>query len=169
MIVEPRGALAETVTAAIVAHPVAPRAHAHKTLAYLDSLIARELARVAGADEAIRLDVHGDVCEGATTNVFLVEAGRVITPARGTGALPGVTRAQVIALCDAQEQRVTVDRLRTASEVFVTSAIRGIVGVESLDGDRRAVGPVPVRLRAAHRDEMKRRSKQFVAGHRDPR
>lgn len=169
VIVEPLGELPETVSAAIVAHPVAPRAHPHKTLAYLDSLVAAELARVAGADEAIRLDVAGDVCEGAMTNVFVVEAGRVITPARGTGALPGVTRAQVISLCGAQEQHVSVERLRNAEELFVTSAIRGVAGVERLDGDARRPGPVTARVRAAHRDEMERRAKQFVAERRDPR
>jgi len=169
VIVEPLGELAETVTAAIVAHPVAPRAHAHKTLAYLDSLVAGELARVAGADEAIRLDVQGDVCEGATTNVFVVEGGRVITPARGMGALPGVTRAQVIALGGVREERVSVDRLRNADELFVTSAVRGVVGIERLDDDARSVGPVTKRLRTAHRDEMQRRAKQIVAERRDPR
>ena len=71
----------------------------HKTLAYLDHVIARELAAGAGADEAVRLDANGDVIEGSSSNVFVVEGGRVVTPAVDRGALPGITRARVIACC----------------------------------------------------------------------
>lgn len=165
VIVEALGPVAETATAAIVDWPLPRRAVAHKTLAYLDSLIARELTR--GTDEAIRLDADGHVCEGAMTNVFLVEADRVITPALGTGALAGVTRAQVIALAGAREESVTVERLRLADEIFLTSAIRSVCGVVELDGVARPVGPVTVRIREEHAAQLRRRAQQFRASHRD--
>ena len=165
VIVEPLAAIPETITAAIVDWPLPRRAVAHKTLAYLDALIARELT--PDTDEAIRLDADGHVCEGAMSNVFLVEAGRVITPALGTGALAGVTRAQVIALAGAREDVITVERLRRADEIFVTSAIRSVCGVVELDGVARAVGPVTARLRTEHAAEMSRRARQFLAGRRD--
>lgn len=165
VIVEPLGAVAETATAAIVDWPLPRRVVAHKTLAYLDPLIARELTR--GTDEAIRLDADGHVCEGAMSNVFLVEADRVITPALGTGALAGVTRAQVIALAEAHEEVVTVERLRGADEIFLTSAIRSVCPVVELDGAARPVGPVTARLREAYATEMRRRAQHFRASHRD--
>lgn len=165
VIVEPLGAIAATATAAIVDWPLPRRAVAHKTLAYLDSLIARELTR--GTDEAIRLDADGHVCEGAMSNVFLVEADRVITPALGTGALAGVTRAQVIGLARAHEEVVTVERLRRADEIFMTSAIRSVCGVVELDGIARPVGPVTARLRAAYAAQMCQRAQYFRARHRD--
>ena len=165
VIVEPLAPVPETATAAIVDWPLPRRAVVHKTLAYLDSLIARELTRAT--DEAIRLDADGHVCEGAMSNVFIVEAGDVITPALGTGALAGVTRAQVIALAGAREDVVTVDRLRRADEIFLTSAIRSVCGVVELDGVARAVGPVTARLRAEHASEMNRRAQQFLASRRD--
>lgn len=180
VIAEPLGLLPEAITAAVVELPIARRPVAHKTLAYLESLVAQELARDAGADEAIRLDADGDVCEGAMSNVFIVERGTIVTPSLGTGALAGVTRAQVISLCGAQEQRVSVARLRNAEEVFVTSGVRGVVGVARLDGaavgarsggpvvDGGSVGPVTTRVREAHHAEMKRRAQHFVAGGRDP-
>ncbi|MBV8761907.1 MAG: aminotransferase class IV [Deltaproteobacteria bacterium] len=164
VIVEPLGVVAETATVAIVDWPLPRRAVVHKTLAYLDPLIARELTR--DTDEAIRLDADGMVCEGAMSNVFVVEGGRVITPALGTGALAGVTRAQVIALSGAREEVVSVERLRRADEIFITSAIRGVCGVVALDSDSRAVGPVTTRLREAHAAEMRRRA-QIVASRRD--
>jgi len=165
VIVEPLGAVAETATAAIVDWPLPRRTVAHKTLAYLDSLIARQLT--GGTDEAIRLDADGHVCEGAMSNVFLVEADRVITPALGTGALAGVTRAQVIALAKAHEEVITVERLRRADEIFITSAIRSVCPVVELDGAARPVGPVTARLRDAYAAEMRRRAQHFRAGHRD--
>ena len=165
VIVEALGTIAETATAAIVDWPLPRRPVAHKTLAYLDSLIARELT--GGTDEAIRLDADGHVCEGAMSNVFLVEADRVITPALGTGALAGVTRAQVIALARAREEVVTVERLRRADEIFLTSAIRSVCPIVELDGIARPVGPVTARLREAYAAEMRRRAQHFRASHGD--
>lgn len=165
--VEELGVVAETATAAIVDWSVPRRAVAHKTLAYVDSLIARELTR--GTDEAIRLDADGCVCEGAMSNVFIAEGGRVITPALGTGALAGVARAHVIALAGARvrEETISVERLRNAEEIFITSAIRGVCGVTALDGVARRVGPVTVGLREAYAAEMRRRAQQLRASRDD--
>ena len=115
------------------------------------------------------LNERGEVSECTSANIFAVKSEKILTPPLNSGCLPGVTRAQVIALGGVREERVSVDRLRNADEVFVTSAIRGVVGVERLDGDARSVGPVTKRLRTAHRDEMQRRAKQIVAERRDPR
>jgi branched-chain amino acid aminotransferase len=162
VIAEPLRTIPETVTAAVVDLPIARRAVVHKTLSYLDSLVAQELARATGADEAIRLDSDGWVCEGAMSNVFIVDDGVAFTPPLGTGALAGITRAQVIAL-GACEERISVARLRRAEEIFVTSSVRGVVAVTRLDGDARSVGRVTAQIRRAHQDEMRRRAKHFVA------
>ena len=161
MIVEPLPAQPTEVALAIVDWPLARRTGAgHKTLAYLDHAIARELAAAAGADEAVRLGPDGDVVECATANVFVVREGRVATPTTDAGALPGVTRARVLACCAAAAipaavERVTVDALRSADEVFVTSALRGVVAVTRLDGEPRRVGPVTRALASAFGAEMR--------------
>lgn len=131
---------------------------AHKTLAYVDHVIARELAARAGADEAVRLDAAGDVAEGATCNVFAVIEGGVVTPPLA-GVLPGITRAHVLAACArlgiaAAERRLPRTELAAADEVFVTSAVRGVVAVTRLDGDARAAGPITARIAANHVSEM---------------
>jgi branched-chain amino acid aminotransferase len=146
VIVEPLPAQATEVTLAIVDWPLPRRVHpAHKTLAYLDHVIARELAAAVGADEAVRLGAEGEVLECATSNVFAVHGGAVITPML-TGILPGVTRARVLAACaaagiPAREARLTVEELRSAEEIFITSAIRGVVPVTRLDGEAMRAGP----------------------------
>ncbi len=131
----------------------------HKTLSFVDNIIARELARAADADEAVRLDPDGNVIEGATSNIFIVTDGDVSTPSTDGGALPGITRARVLALCDKLEltsrvRDLTVRDLRGADEIFITSSLRGVVPVTRLDGVRVAAGPITERLAKAFVDEM---------------
>jgi branched-chain amino acid aminotransferase len=156
VIVEPLRPPPATVAVVVVDWPLPRRrGPGGKTLAYLDHLRARELAAAAGADEALRLDVDGHVAEGATSNLFVTSQGRVITPPIDGGVLPGVTRARILALCDAlgiaaTAGPITVAALRGAEEVFVTSAARGVVPVTAVDGAPRAVGPITTRLREAY-------------------
>ena len=159
VIVEPLGPQPTSISLALVDWPLAPRP-GHKLLAYVDHLIARELALRAGADEAIRLDAAGHIAEGATSNVFTVHAGVVATPPLATGALPGITRAHVLACCRrlgiaAHERPIGVQDLRAADELFVTSAVRGVVAVTRLDDEPRAAGPVAARIAAAHAQAMR--------------
>jgi branched-chain amino acid aminotransferase len=140
-----------------------PKGHGdgHKTLAYLDHVYAHDLARAAGADEAVRLDHRGNVVECATANVFVVTAtGAVVTPPTETGALPGIVRARVLRLCDregiqAMVRVVSLRDLRGAVEIFVTSSLRGVVAVTRLDGVPRPAGPITARLARAYAAAMR--------------
>ena len=85
-----------------------------------------------------------------TANVFIVERGSVLTPPLA-GVLPGVTRAKVLVACElfripTQEVSVALERLRLADEIFVTSAVRGVVPVTKLDGAERPAGPITARI-----------------------
>jgi branched-chain amino acid aminotransferase len=171
VIIEPLPQQPTELALALVDWPLPKRTGAgHKTLAYLDHILARELAANAGADEALRLGADGDVVECATANVFIVTAGVVATPPVDIGILPGVTRARVLAACNAndiktQERRISVDELRAASEVFVTSAVRGVVPVTRLDDVPRVAGPVTARIVEAYLTALRQ---QTVAGSGDP-
>ncbi len=159
---EPLRARSNEMTAAFVDYPLPRRTHGHKTLAYLDHLIAKELAARAGADEALREGPEGDVVEGATSNVFVVEGASVATPPLA-GVLPGVTRSHVLACCRelgivARERRLTRSDLRAATEIFATSAVRGVVPITRLDGVTYPIGPVTQKLSAAYADRMTRAS-----------
>jgi branched-subunit amino acid aminotransferase/4-amino-4-deoxychorismate lyase len=140
------------LSAAVVDYPLPRRRAGHKTLAYLDSWIAKDLA--TPADEAIRLDADGFVAEGAMSNVFIVDGGIAYTPPLGTGVLPGITRARVIAI-GGRERRFSVDELRAAAEIFVTSAVRGVVPVTRLDGIVRAAGPVTATIAIMYGRQMR--------------
>lgn len=144
VVAEPLGDQPRELAAAVVDWPVIGRGRGRKLLSYVDHVIARELARAAGADEAIRLDHAGYVVEGATSNLYAVIDGRVVTPATECGALPGIVRAHVLALCARAGiavdcRRLAVGELTTADELFASSSLRGVVPITRLD-DRRLVG-----------------------------
>jgi branched-chain amino acid aminotransferase len=123
---------------------------------YLNNVLALQEARrrFPGAHEAILCAAGGSIAEGASSNVFLVTGGEVVTPALAVGILAGVTRSKVLELARAEgipcreTNFLAPADLRAATEVFLTSAARGVLPVTSMDG--RAVGsgmPGPVTQR----------------------
>lgn len=160
VIAEPLPELPTEVACAVVDWPLPRRpGPAHKSLAYLDHIVARDLARAAGADEALRLDGQGLVVEGATSNVHVVVDGTLVSPPAAAGALPGVVRGRLLAAAArlgiaVREDRITVDQLRAADEILLTSSLRGVVAVTRLDGVARVAGRTTARLAAAVREEV---------------
>lgn len=161
VIVEPLPPPPVGLAVAVVDWPVPRReGPGHKTLAYLDHVIAYELARAARADEAIRLDENGNAVEGSTSNLFAVLGGTVQTPPADRGVLPGIVRARVLAICarekiGTRERELALRDLRAADELFVTSSLRGVVGVTRLDDAPRTIGPITQRLAALYVNAMR--------------
>lgn len=160
VIVEPLPPQPSELTLAVVDWPIAKRATGRKTLAFLDAVLARELARAAGADEAVRLDATGHAVEGATCNLFTVQGGAVSTPPIDRGVLPGIVRARVLALCAREAiatrlRELSLRDLRAAQEIFVTSSLRGVVPVTRIDHVSLARGPVTARIAAAYAAAMR--------------
>jgi branched-chain amino acid aminotransferase len=158
----PARAYTEGVAAAIVglrrASPLAIDPMA-KTGSHLPNVLAIREARAAGAYEAFLLDEDGFVTEGASSNVFAVRGGAVVTPPLAAGILEGVTRGLVLRLArsigiPAEETPLRAEDLEGADEVFLTSTIREIVPVVRL-GVRRVgsgrPGPVTTRLHQVFR------------------
>jgi D-alanine transaminase len=111
-----------------------------KSTGLLANVLAKQAAREAGAGEAILINAEGQVTEGGSTNVWMVDSqGRLRTRALDNAILPGCTRAALIALInDAglshQEAGFTHDELKDAREIFVTSATSFVKPVTKLDG-----------------------------------
>ncbi|MEQ8833963.1 MAG: aminotransferase class IV [Miltoncostaeaceae bacterium] len=102
-------------------------------------------ARVArqGVERALLVDDRGNLGEGDLANAFAVVGGRLVTPP-AHGLLPGITRAAVIAGLGAEVREVTEREWRDATEVFLTSAVSGVVSLVEIDGlpvYRGQVGP----------------------------
>jgi branched-chain amino acid aminotransferase len=163
VIVEPLPPQPGEITLATVDFPVTAlgkKGAGRKTLSYVEHLVARELARAAGADEAVRLDGAGRVVEGATCNLFAVVRGTVATPPIERGALPGIVRARVLQICASEGIAASVRDLaprdlRSADELFVTSSLRGVVRVTVLDGVLCKTGPLTPRLAHAYSVAMR--------------
>ena len=88
--------------------------------------------------DMIILNEKGNVCEGSFSNVFLVIDGSVATPDIRSGVLPGITRDNVIGLCESLE--ITVEKrpipsweLFCADEIFMSHTSVGIVPVRRLE------------------------------------
>ena len=121
-----------------------------KCCSYADNLVALDWARRRGADELLFANTRGELCEAAMANVFLVEAGRVVTPPLASGCLPGTARERVLELDpSASEEPLPMERLGSADELFLTSATRGVVPVVDIDGRELGPGERTLRLREA--------------------
>lgn len=127
-----------------------------KATSHLDGVLALRSAQAAGADEALMANTTGALCEGTGSNVFLVVDGELSTPSLATGCLGGITRQLVCELLAAEGTPVverddlSIDDLRRATEVFLTSSTRNVHPVESVDGTRpSAPVPGPTTRRAA--------------------
>lgn len=114
-------------------------------------------ARRRGFANALSLDLEDHVAETASTNVFMVRDGVVLTPAPNGTFLDGITRQRVIALLredgfDVREVSLTVEDFRAADEIFLTGNASKVVPVTALDERRLQPGPVARRAREAYWD-----------------
>jgi D-alanine transaminase len=109
-----------------------------KAISLLPNVLLRQKAAEQGAYEAI-LVRDGLIAEGAASNVFLVSAGIVKTPPKGSALLPGITRDLVIEVLAAAgvpclEVEVPEAELARAEEIWLTSSVREILPVVQLNG-----------------------------------
>ncbi len=104
---------------------------------YADCLYAAAHARSLGAREALFVDERGQILEGAMTNLFVVQDGVLFTPPCGEIVLPGVMRRQVLRAAarlkiPLREKEIFLPRLYEADELFLTSALSGILPVAAV-------------------------------------
>lgn len=137
-----------------------------KSCNLINNILAVQEAQAKGAFEPIMLNEIGEIAETASANVFLVKDGTLLTPPLDAGILPGVTRHVVLELARGlalplREEPVAVKDLLAADEVFITSTLKEVLPVATIDG--RPVGsgrpgPVTLRLLEAIRDYAPRHS-----------
>jgi para-aminobenzoate synthetase / 4-amino-4-deoxychorismate lyase len=138
---QPSAAGALPSAAAITLRPVivAGGVGAHK---WRDRRLLAELAARAGLapDEHLLItDETGELLETDRANVFAVIDGVLLTPPADGRLLPGTTRAAVMHAAHNHGMRVgqkplTLGELASASEVFVTNAVAGVLPVTAIDG-----------------------------------
>lgn len=114
-----------------------------KSLNYLNNVMAKLEARLAGADEAIMLNPQGHVCECTGDNLFIIRNGELFTPPTSEGILEGITRG--LAMDFARQRSIPVHEkvlirhdLYIADECFATGTAAEIIPVTEID--RRPIG-----------------------------
>jgi branched-chain amino acid aminotransferase len=130
-----------------------------KSLNYLNNILAKIEANNAGCEEAIMLNAEGFVSECTGDNLFIVKAGKLLTPPLSAGALYGITRQVVLELAEQAGMEVGEPNLTrydvfNADECFLTGTGAEIVPVVKVDG--RVIGsgkpgPLTRQLVAAYR------------------
>jgi branched-chain amino acid aminotransferase len=124
---------------------------------YLNSRLATTEAARRGFDEALLLDINGNVAEAAVANIFIVNGHTLRTNDEKSSILMGITRDSILQLACAEGYDVeigttTVDDLREADEVFLCGTACEIVPVAELDGSqigRVSPGSVTEQIRDA--------------------
>jgi branched-chain amino acid aminotransferase len=138
-----------------------------KSCNLINNILATQEAQAKGAMEPILLNETGEVAEGAGSNVFLVKDGALVTPPLEAGILPGVTRQVVLELAQGREttvreEPVSVKDLLAADEAFITSTLKELVPIVSVDGaplGRSRPGPVTLRLLESFREYARAHSR----------
>ena len=137
-------------------------ASAMKSLNYLDNLLARREAKLAGADEAILLNEQGFLAEGSTSNIF-----------SDIGQYPAYSRARIAGFCrnypggvlelastlgiEARERKITLEELLQADEAFLTNSLIEIMPLTQVSGQNIGSGKPGVQTRklmAAYKEQV---------------
>lgn len=143
-------------------NPIEALNPAMKASNLLNNALAAREAMAKGALEALMLNTRGEVAECAGSNVFIVKQGVLLTPPLSCGILEGITRAITLELAAAlslrlEERVISVEGVRSADEVFITSSLKEIVPIVRLDDasiSGGVPGPMTKRLLAAYRERI---------------
>ncbi|WP_428608493.1 D-amino acid aminotransferase [Sedimenticola sp.] len=125
-----------------------------KAITLLANVLLRSEAMDRGASETILIR-DGQATEGATSNLFIVQAGELITPPKSDHLLPGITRDLVLELAQQhglpyREQAISEAMLHSADEIWVTSSTKEVMAVVMLDHQPVGNGkPGPIYARMA--------------------
>lgn len=137
---------AEVMIAPWTRHPEAPLS-GHKTVSYLENVLAHEEALRRGCADALTVAPGRRILEGSVTNLFLVKRDRIYTPPLRHGVLPGVTRGVILEIAPVRERVIRARELFRANEVFLTNSL-----IEVLPVGRP--GPVTRVIAQAYREQV---------------
>lgn len=105
---------------------------------YTIAMLSKQRAIANGYDEAILLDMEGNVAEGSGENLFIVDGETLYTPGLDASILPGITRRSIMTLAEdlgytVEEKRITTGELFTADELFFCGTAAEITPIREVD------------------------------------
>ncbi len=143
-----------------------------KSLNYLNNILAKIEANLAGYAEVIMLNSDGYVVECTGDNIFIIKNGALITPPRHVGILEGITRNTVMELArergiPVREEVFTRHDVWTADECFLTGTAAEAIPVVEADGriiGTGRPGPITTELITAFRAYAQTRGTPIYPG-----
>ena len=111
-----------------------------KSTALLGNVMHYQHGHSRGHKETILYNPQGELTEAAACNVYVVKDGVVATPLLDYQILPGITRLLVLSILQkdgsipVEERVVTLDELKNADEVWISSSSKEIAPVIAVDG-----------------------------------
>lgn len=99
-------------------------------------------------DETLLYNEQHMLTEAASCNVFVVDNNHIITPRLDHQILPGITRAMLIDILhdktdfQVTERDISIDEVRRAQEVWLTSSSREVMPVLQIDDVRIGDGKI---------------------------
>lgn len=118
-----------------------------KHLNRLEQVLARAEWNDPSIAEGVLCDGHDRVISATMANLFACVDGQWLTPSLDRCGVAGVARAEVLARCPwITVGELSLAALRGASEVFLSSSVRGIAPVQSFDGHDCRPGDVTRQL-----------------------
>jgi len=114
---------------------------------YLNSIISTQEARKKGFDEAILLDIEGNVSEAPGENIFIVKNNEMITPPISSSALKGITCDSVLRIAKDLEFKASIKKIKkqqlyNADEVFLSGTAAEITPIIKIDRKKVSDGKV---------------------------
>ena len=114
-------------------------------------------AKARGYDNALVLDMLGNVAETGSSNIFMAKDGEVFTPAANGTFLAGITRSRTMKLLAEAGTRVTEKALSVrdfldADEIFSTGNHSKVVPVVRIEDRDLQPGPVAKKARQLYWD-----------------
>ena len=127
---------------------------------YMNSLLSVTEARNRGYDEAILLNIDGNVAEGSGQNLFYVKDSIVHTNDETSSILLGITRESILTICkelniETRVHSFSLEDLLSSDEVFFTGTASEVTPVRSIEDNlisNGEVGSMTLKLRAYYMD-----------------
>ena len=110
-----------------------------KSISLLGNVMHYQQGHTSGHDEIVLYNDRQELTEAASCNVYVIKDGIVATPLLDEQKLPGITRYMLLDILRRdgriaiEERVVTLDELRAADEVWLSSSTRDIVPVVAVD------------------------------------
>lgn len=111
-----------------------------KSTALLGNVLHFQDSFDVGSQETLLFNKDKELTEASASNIFIVKNGVISTPIQDNQILPGVTRRLVIDILAkegsliVEERTITLEEVREADEIWITSSSKGIAPVTLLDG-----------------------------------